>query len=256
MRTNLHTMAITLAAGSVIALAAVTTVPAIGDAAAAEAGPDCPSVHVIAIPGTWETGETRHTTGPGMLAGVTDNLPASEQVTYVEYPATVFPWEGKVYGASQKVAVDSARELVRTMADRCTDTRFALLGYSQGADAAGDLAAEIGTGRGVVAPDRLAAVGLLSDPQRSPHDTQVGPPAGGVGVRGSRPGGFGSIASRIRTICAIGDLYCSTDDEDFITVVASELAAVSGGTPEDLPRYRTSAAELLAALDRAMNEVG
>ncbi|MGW6724684.1 cutinase family protein [Nocardia sp. NPDC055029] len=254
MRVNVHAAAIALAAGTAITMAAGTAIQGM-TASSAGADPGCPAVYVIAIPGTWETGETRHTTGPGMLAGVTDGLPAHEQVAYVDYPATAFPWEGKAYGASQKVAVDTAREMMRTTAERCANTHFALVGYSQGADAAGDLAAEIGRGRGVVSPDRLKAVGLLSDPQRSPADIQVGPPAAGVGVRGSRPEGFGSIASRVRTICAIGDLYCSTDDEDFITVIAGSLAGISDDHPDDLPLYRARAAELLAAL-RSTDEQG
>lgn len=250
MRMKRHTVAIAAA----VALATGTAIPgAVPSGAAAD--PGCPRVYVIAIPGTWETGDARHTTGPGMLAGVTDGLPTSEQVAYVDYPATAFPWEGTVYGASQQVAVDTAREMLRTTADRCPGTGFALVGYSQGADAAGDLAAELGRGDGVVSPDRVRAVGLLSDPQRSRTDTQVGPSAGGVGVRGPRPDGFGRIADRVRTICAIGDLYCSTDDDDFVTVIADALAGISGDDPDDLPRYRTSAAEMLAAL-RSADEQG
>ncbi|MGW6699959.1 cutinase family protein [Nocardia sp. NPDC055049] len=251
MRTNMHTAAIALAAGAAIAL---TTVPGTVTGSAA-ADPGCPGLTVIAIPGTWETGEARHTPGPGMLAGVTDGLPASQQVAYVDYPATAFPWEGKVYGASQRVAVDTAREMMRTIADRCSGTDFALVGYSQGADAAGDLAAEIGRGGGVVSPDRVQAVGLLSDPQRSRADAQVGPPARGVGVRGPRPDGFGSITARVRTICAVGDLYCSTDDEDFVIAIAGTLAGVSADHPDDLPRYRSRAAEMLTAL-RSADEQG
>ncbi|MGW6426726.1 cutinase family protein [Nocardia sp. NPDC055053] len=254
MRINVHAAAIAVTAGTAIALTTGTALPGT-TASSAGADPGCPAVYVVAIPGTWETGPTRHNSGPGMLAGVTDGLPASEQVAYVDYPATAFPWEGKVYGASQKTAVDTAREMVRTTAERCANTNFALVGYSQGADAAGDLAAEIGRGRGVVPPDRLSAVGLLSDPQRSQADAQVGPLAVGGGVRGARPGGFGSIASRVRTICAVGDLYCSTDDEDFITVVAAGLAALSDDHPDDLPLYRTRAADMLAAL-RSADEQG
>lgn len=155
----------------------------------ANADPGCPSLYVVAIPGTWETGRDK-TPQPGMLAGVTRGLPSSTDVDYVTYAATAFPWEGEVYGNSKKEAVDSARGLIAGMAQRCGATRIALLGYSQGADAAGDLAAEIGTGLGVVSPDRMAGVGLISDPRRSPTDIQVGPVAPGAGA-----GGPGSAAS-------------------------------------------------------------
>ncbi|MFE6923049.1 cutinase family protein [Nocardia sp. NPDC057663] len=228
--------------------AAVGVCSATADTGTAAAASGCPALYVVAIPGTWETGSDRRTTGPGMLSGVTDELPDSEQVVYVDYPATAFPWEGKAYGASKKIAVDTARSLIYQLEQHCADARFALVGYSQGADAAGDLAAEIGGGSSVVAPDRIAGVGLLSDPRRSPTDIQVGPAVPGSGVRGSRPGGFGSITPRVRTICAAGDLYCSTDEEDFITRVASTLGGVTDDSPESMQRYRIEATALLTEL--------
>ena len=166
---------------------------------AASAAPGCPSLYVVAIPGTWETGHDR-TPQPGMLAGVTRGLPSSAKVDYVTYAATAFPWEGDVYGKSKKEAVDNARGMISAMAQRCGATKIALVGYSQGADAAGDLAAEIGTGLGVVPPDRIAGVGLISDPRRSPTDIQVGTPAPGAGASGPRVGGFGWISDRVGTV--------------------------------------------------------
>ncbi|WP_280239991.1 cutinase family protein, partial [Nocardia abscessus] len=156
----------------------------------ANAAPGCPSLYVVAIPGTWETGRDK-TPQPGMLAGVTRGLPSSTEVDYVTYAATAFPWEGEVYGNSKKEAVDNARGLIANMAQQCGATKIALVGYSQGADAAGDLAAEIGTGLSVVPADRIAGVGLISDPRRSPTDVQVGPPAPRAGAGGPPGGGVG-----------------------------------------------------------------
>lgn len=192
-------------------------------------------MYTVAIPGTWETGHDK-TPQPGMLAGVTNGLPG--EVDYVTYAATAFPWEGDVYGASKKEATDNARGLVQAMGQRCPGTKISIAGYSQGADAAGDLAAEIGSGLGVVPPDRIAAVALISDPRRSATDAQVGPIAPGAGAGGARVGGFGFVSDRVRTVCAVGDLYCATEPTDFISRFAGFLAQTSDPNPANIWRYQ------------------
>ncbi|GAB2650285.1 cutinase family protein [Nocardia goodfellowii] len=210
----------------------------------AAAAPGCPSLYVVAIPGTWETGHDKPP-GPGMLSGVTRGLPSSVDVDYVTYAATAFPWEGEVYGNSKKEAVSNARGLISNMAARCGGTKFALVGYSQGADAAGDLAAEIGTGLSVVPADRVSGVGLISDPRRSPTDIQVGPYAAGAGAGGPRVGGFGWLSDRTRTICAVDDLYCATATDDFVTRFAGWLAQSSEANPANIWRYQLEAGAIL-----------
>ncbi|MET9286666.1 cutinase family protein [Nocardia beijingensis] len=216
----------------------------------AVAEPDCPSMYVVAIPGTWETTDRPdgERPGPGMLAGVTNGLPPSVRVDYVSYAATAFPWESEVYGASKREAVDNARGMIGAMARSCGATKIALLGYSQGADAAGDLAAEIGTGLGVVPPQRIAAVGLISDPRRSPTDALVGPPVGGAGAGGPRIGGFGWVTPQTRTICAVGDLYCATASDDFVTRFAGFLAQTSHPDPAYLWRYQLEMGAIMGDL--------
>ncbi|MFE3257752.1 cutinase family protein [Nocardia sp. NPDC059091] len=218
--------------------------------ATAAPGAGCPSLYTVAVPGTWETGHDKDPK-PGMLAGVTDGLPG--EVDYVTYAATAFPWEGDVYAASKKEAVDNARGLVQDMGARCPGTRIAITGYSQGADAAGDVAAEIGSGHGVVPPDRIAAVALISDPRRSPTDAQIGPLAPGAGAGGPRVGGFGWISDKVRTVCAIGDLYCSTEETDFLTRFAGFLAQSSN--PNNFNLWQTQL-ELGSILNDLMAQGG
>lgn len=225
------------------AAAAMTTGIMVGSTSAS-AAPGCPSLYVVAIPGTWETGHDKEP-GPGMLSGVTNGLPRNTDVDYVTYAATAFPWEGDVYGNSKKEAVSAARGLITAKLASCADTKIALVGYSQGADAAGDLAAEIGTGIGAIRPDRVAAVGLISDPRRSPTDVQVGPHAQGAGAGGARPGGFGWISDRVRTICAVDDLYCATATDDFVTRFAGFLAQSSDANPANLWRYQIEAGAIM-----------
>src|SRR5690242_16240074 len=79
------------AAGAAVAVLAGMAVSgtAVGSGSAS-ADPGCPSLYVVAIPGTWETGDHKpdHMVGPGMLSGVTRGLPSSTDVDYVSYAAT------------------------------------------------------------------------------------------------------------------------------------------------------------------------
>ena len=118
--------------GAVVAGISVSASPT----AVADPG-DCPSLYVVAVPGTWET-SSGAAPKPGMLTQVTDRLASSDiRTDYVSYPATAFPWEGGIYGESRAVATANAGSMIKAMADRCGATRFGIIGYSQGADAAG-----------------------------------------------------------------------------------------------------------------------
>ncbi|MFQ6392850.1 cutinase family protein [Nocardia sp. KC 131] len=221
----------------------IGTVGAVGGTGAVSAAAECPDLYVVAVPGTWETSDSKP--GEGLLANVTDDLPSDIRTDYVSYAATAFPWEGDVYGRSKKQATDNARRLVTAMAQRCDATKIALIGYSQGADAAGDLAAEIGTGFGPVRPERIVAVGLVSDPRRSPSDTLIGPPVQGAGAGGPRIGGFGLLEHKTKTFCADGDLYCATPPTDFAARFAGFLAQASDANPSQLWRYQQEAVAII-----------
>ncbi|WP_084530418.1 cutinase family protein [Nocardia miyunensis] len=236
------------AAAAAVALSGLSGV--VFGSGSAAAAPACPNLYVVAIPGTWETGpdKAEHMHGPGMLAGVTRNMPSGTRVDYVDYAATAFPWEGDIYGKSKAQAVNKANGMIKAVAARCAAAKIAIVGYSQGADAAGDVAAEIGTGLGVVSPIRIAGVGLISDPRRSPTDIQVGPHAGGAGASGPRPGGFGFVSDRVRTICDPQDLYCSTKSDDFVTRFAGFLAETSDPNPASIWRYQLEAGSIVGDL--------
>ncbi|MFG3621507.1 cutinase family protein [Nocardia sp. NPDC047654] len=226
------------------AAAAVTATVHLGVAPFADSAPShCPDLYVVAIPGTWETSSTDP--GKGMLASSLNGLPGDVQVDYVPYAATAFPWESEVYGRSKQEAIDKARTLASDMAQACEATRIALLGYSQGADAAGDLAAEIGTGLSVMPPHRVVLVGLISDPRRSPSDTLIGPPVPGAGAAGPRPGGFGWLTPRTYTFCAAGDLYCAMPEGDFAGRIAGFFVQLSNPDPGKIGNYQQQATEII-----------
>lgn len=219
--------------------------------APAQAAPGgCPSLYVVAIPGTWETGATPEKQGgPGMLSGVTNRLAGADiRTDYVRYAATAFPWEGEVYGASKRQATNNARGMLEAVQASCPGTRLGIIGYSQGADAAGDLANEIGSGLSSIRPERVAAVGLLSDPKRSPTDVLIGPWVPGAGAGGPRPGGFGWLSDRTVTFCAPGDLYCSTKEDDFVTRIAGFAATNSDPGSSDSKDYVPEASTIIGDL--------
>ncbi len=235
--------------GALIAVAAGTSALSTATASADPGG--CPDLYVLAIPGTWETSSGAAPT-PGMLTAVTDRIASSSVRTdYVSYPATAFPWEGGVYGESRAIATANAGGMLEAMAAQCGATKFGIIGYSQGADAAGDLAASIGTGLGVVPANRVVAVGLISDPKRSDADALVGPEVVGTGVGGPRVGGFGFVSPVVKTFCAIGDLYCSTPKDDYISRLAGFLAVSSDPSPDVVAKAQQEAQILIGDLSAA-----
>ncbi|MFJ9365267.1 cutinase family protein [Nocardia sp. NPDC101769] len=240
---TLRTFRVAGGALTAVVAAAAGMLTATGAPSAQAAPDDCPSFNVIAVPGTWET--SIEDPKQGMLAQVTRGLPGRVRTDYVSYPATAFPWDGEVYGSSKRDAVNAARDLVAGTAARCAATRFALIGYSQGADAAGDLAAEIGAGLGVVPPDRVAAVGLISDPRRSPTDALIGPQVPGTGAGGPRAGGFGWLSPKVRTFCAEGDLYCSVPNDDLAGRSAGLLTQLTSQDPRQIPSYTLTLQSIL-----------
>ncbi|MFD6160641.1 cutinase family protein [Nocardia sp. NPDC060256] len=196
---------VTVAVGS-----SVVTVPAI-----AQAGPNgCAATFNLFIPGTWETDEDADPARPvGMLAPIADAIarqqgPRSE-IYFTPYMARAFD-NGYTYADSKNTALANATAALRDYGTRCPTARFTINGYSQGADAAGDLAADIGNDRGPVPADRVLAVGLLSDPGAGTKgEVVVGPGTRGTGIADPRPQGMGKLSGRVTSICDPKDLYCS-----------------------------------------------
>lgn len=235
------------AAAAVIGGLAGSLVGTIGSAGTASAA-SCARVYALVIPGTWETnsGATVH----GMLGPAVSNLPADVVVRQIRYDATAFPWDGggAVYGKSKATAVANANAQAASLVARCPSASIALVGYSQGADAAGDVAAEIGTGHGSIAPSKLVSVDLLADPRRAPGDPLVGPRLTGQGSGGPRQGGFGWVTSKVHSICAPGDMYCNLRKDYYVSRVAGFLAETSDPDPTQIPQYYAEAAAIFGQL--------
>lgn len=207
----------------------------------------CPDVSMIAIPGTWESSPTDDPLNPGqfpiaLLLNVT--RPIQEQFGRDRVEVYTVPYTAQFHNplsADKQMSYNDSRAegtaaTVRAMTEinnRCPLTSYVLVGFSQGAVIAGDLASDIGNGRGPVDEDLVLGVTLIADGRRQPGVGQeVGPnPPGqgaeitlkevptlsalGLTMSGERPGGFGALNNRTNQICAAGDLICAAPQSAF-----------------------------------------
>ncbi len=191
-------------ARNVVALVVCATVAggsvALTAPALAHADPtSCAATFNLLIPGTWETDENADPHQPvGILAPVADAITAAHgdraQVYTLPYMARAFD-NGHTYADSKLDALTKAEAVLTDVARRCTNTKFTITGYSQGADAAGDLASQIGNDTGPVPADRVLAVGLLADPGAGTKGAAiVGPRTSGHGIADPRPQGMGTLS--------------------------------------------------------------
>ena len=238
-------------------------------------GRGCGWVTVLAVPGSYETSEKagfHHAVA--MLENVTG--PAeneSVRVHYLGYPAQIVQVTGSglnltltpVYDQSRSDGYHAAWSTLDYYAHQCPGTQFVLMGYSQGAHIAGDLAATIGKESSPVSPDRVRAVELLADPARSAdHTPLVGMAAGQVGdLGGITPvdrGDFGALDAKVTEYCNPADGLCNANPETLGSLAAALLAGrgphteydqttVAGTDQTFTERMRSDLLERLAAIN-------
>jgi hypothetical protein len=222
----------------------------------------CPDVQLIAIPGTWESSPQDDPENPtlfpnALLRKVTEPIsqqfPSSRVQTYtVPYTAQFHnPLSGDTQMSYNSSRAEGTRATVREMTDmnnKCPLTSYVLTGFSQGAVIAGDLASDIGNGRGPVDDDLVLGVTLIADGRRQQgvgNDVGPNPPGQGAEVTlqevpvlsdlgltmtGARPGGFGALDSKTNEICAPGDLICAAPNEAFsVANLPNTLNTLAGG---------------------------
>ncbi|ELB87681.1 hypothetical protein Rwratislav_38553 [Rhodococcus wratislaviensis IFP 2016] len=194
----------------------------------------CAATFNLLIPGTWETSENADPhQAVGILKPVADAITVAHgdraEVYTLPYMARAFD-NGHTYADSKIDALTKAEAVLTDVASRCKDTRFTITGYSQGADAAGDLASQIGNDHGPVPADRVLAVGLLADPGAGTTGSAVvGPRSSGEGIADPRPKGMGTLSGRVASICDPGDLYCSIRKGD--NPLLGSLGSILSKTP-------------------------
>ncbi len=233
----------------------------------------CPALYALGIQGTGESSpDAAPTTDTGMLSTVFRPLmanahePGLVERAYVPYEAGFGGIDGRSatpYSESVTGGLARLRSMANSVAKRCPNTRFAIIGYSQGAHVASVFAQEIGRGEGVIPAEKIAAVALIGDPTRTPgaplfpgapgkatpdpapgtEGTQVAQiaalpqtPAAGGGIAPDRDTAknFGALTGRVASFCAAGDLACDAPEgAPILKAVASIVgqAKLSGGDP-------------------------
>ena len=203
---------------------------------------DCPDVSLLSVPGTWESAADDDPYNPqanpnSLLTKVTAPLaeandPARVEVYTIPYTAQFrnpqLPQDVS-YNDSRAEGTDKLREKISSTHEHCPLTKYALVGFSQGAVIAGDVTSEIGNGGGVVPADLVLGTVLIADGRRD--QGAMGPglqPQNGQGMEislqgasglteliadatmtGPRPGGFGALTEQTASLCAGPDLICN-----------------------------------------------
>jgi hypothetical protein len=137
------------------------------------------------------------------------------------------------YNDSRAEGTRATVKAMTEMNDRCPLTSYVIAGFSQGAVIGGDVASDIGNGRGPVDEDLVLGVTLIADGRRQlgvGKDVGPNPPGQGAEITlhelpvlsemgltmtGPRQGGFGALNDRTNQICGKGDLICSAPEEAF-----------------------------------------
>lgn len=233
----------------------------------------CPALYALGIQGTGESSpDAAPSTDTGMLSTVFRPLlakaadPGLVDRAYVPYESGFGGAVGEAqapYSESISGGLIRLRTMAKSVADRCADTRFAIVGYSQGAHVASMFAQEVGQGHGVLPAEKVAAVALFGDPTRNPGaplfpgapgkanpDAAPGAGAdqlaaiqalpqapatgGGIGPDRDRAANFGALTGRVASFCAAGDLACDAPEGAPILKAVANIAGqakLSGGDP-------------------------
>lgn len=222
---------------------------------------DCPDVQVISIPGTWESSPTDDPFNPtqfplSLMSHI--SKPLAEQFDSQRLQVYTVPYTAQFdnpvaadkqmsYNASRAEGMRATVKVMADMNERCPLTSYVIAGFSQGAVIAGDIASDIGNGRGPVDADLVLGVTLIADGRRQlgvGQDIGPNPPGQGAEITlhevpilsemgltmtGPRPGGFGALDDRTNEICGTGDLICSAPEEAFsIFNLPKTLETLSG----------------------------
>ncbi|WP_181645857.1 cutinase family protein [Corynebacterium heidelbergense] len=152
---------------------------------------------------------------------------------YVGYDS--IPGGAYTYEQTRDNGLTTARAALAQAAKACPNAKFAVFGYSMGADIGARLAQEIGQGKGPIPADRLTSAVLMANPNRGvPGVQQAGGAGATEGAYGALPGGYGSVTNRVLDICRAGDIVCDTRDSGrLLAQVFAQTAILALKLPVD-----------------------
>lgn len=168
---------------------------------------------------------------PVINAPSDDVPPGSNAAIYIAYPANMSSYEDAV-----NTGVANTERVMREISQACPDTKYSIVGYSEGADVVRRVAMKIGNQEanadgsyGIVNPDDVVGVVILADAGRKEGDCQFlgaknpcsnpdgfdqkyqngSDKAGGQGALPGTSGDFGKLNGKIASFCSDGDLTCA-----------------------------------------------
>lgn len=171
---------------------------------------------------------------PVVNAPADDVEPGAYAAVYIAYPANMATYEDAV-----NAGVANTEQVMREISQACPDTKFSIVGYSEGADVVRRVAMKIGhqeAGQdgayGIVDPADVVGVVILADSGRSAGDgpfpgskDPFGNPDGfdqqyqngrkpvpGQGAVQGTSGDFGALNGKIASFCSDGDLTCAAPE--------------------------------------------
>ncbi|WP_067696400.1 cutinase family protein [Nocardia jejuensis] len=206
----------------------------------------CPDVLFMSVPGTWESNSNDDPYNPtanpaSLMLNISNPIRAQFpnerlEVYTVPYVAQfsnpiALPPDGQAsYNNSRSEGTKRGTDKLAATFRECPLTTYVLAGFSQGAVIAGDIAAQIGEGKGPVPAAKVLGVVTIADGRRDVAQpgqaTEIGPSPAGVGAEVALKGlnvpgismtgprsGFGPLADRTFTICAPGDMVCDSPNQ-------------------------------------------
>ena len=251
---------------------AVAGLPFVASPIANAAPGSCTPIHVVSVPGTAASASDAPTEpraiapnydvtkilqdrlGADKVSGWTTNYPASVGAVSIFWPVmgngNTWGSEMVSYGESAKIGIANSAKHISEYKSACPNTKFMILGYSQGSSVAGDLARDISAGKVAgVTPDDVSNVLLIADPGRSStsaYDSYTGdksvlwgpiPPGkmgknfeilapgeeindSRVGWTGERQGRFKGMYGKVLSLCEPDDLACSAPPNSMLRALA------------------------------------
>ncbi|WP_043659688.1 cutinase family protein [Nocardia thailandica] len=161
---------------------------------------------------------------------------------YIAYPANMDSYEDAV-----NTGVANTQQVMQQIAAACPDTKFSIVGYSEGADVVRRVAMGIGNddpadGYSVVNPDDVLGVVILADAGRQagegPFPGAVDPnrpdnfdpayqtgngTAPGQGALPGTSGSFGKLNGKVASFCSEGDLTCAAPQNISLLQLAANV---------------------------------
>lgn len=172
-------------------------------------------------------------------------IPGNYAAVYIAYPANMSSYEDAV-----NTGVANTESVMEQIRQACPATKFAIVGYSEGADVVRRVAQQIGNQPapqggtyGIVDPKNVTGVVILADNGRSAGDGpfpgaknpfsnpdnfdtkyQTGAtPISGQGAMQDNAGGFGALNGRVASFCSEGDLTCAAPQNISLLQLAANV---------------------------------